>query len=241
MKQKGLGRGLDAIFGSEHLDARLKPMTEMAEISVSAIFPVPEGYFENLTSEVMNRLPEKEKLIAVQTEPTMWQKVRPWLYMTCLLYTSSPIKDFVLIGNLTQLPQCREVFSKMEAIYHVGLSGVPPDMSGAPENSNFKLVTFGNFHRPLRYNSPDCPVCAGHVRCSKEGRPQELGSLGFSFQPLRYNSPDCPVCTGLSGASAEQRLLQAPTATCSALIARQRVKNCPPQFMGTCLGRKSII
>ena len=43
-------------------------------------FRVPEGYFENLTSEVMNRLPEKEKLIAVQTEPTMWQKVRPWLY-----------------------------------------------------------------------------------------------------------------------------------------------------------------
>ncbi len=32
-------------------------------------FRVPEGYFENLTSEVMNRLPEKEKLIAVQTEP----------------------------------------------------------------------------------------------------------------------------------------------------------------------------
>ena len=31
-------------------------------------FRVPEGYFENLTSEVMNRLPEKEKLIAVQTE-----------------------------------------------------------------------------------------------------------------------------------------------------------------------------
>ena len=37
-------------------------------------FRVPEGYFENLTSEVMNRLPEKEKLIAVQTEPTMWHK-----------------------------------------------------------------------------------------------------------------------------------------------------------------------
>ena len=47
-------------------------------------FRVPEGYFENLTSEVMNRLPEKEKLIAVQTEPTMWQKVRPWLYMTAM-------------------------------------------------------------------------------------------------------------------------------------------------------------
>ena len=47
-------------------------------------FRVPDGYFENLTSEVMNRLPEKEKLIAVQTEPTMWQQVRPWLYMTAM-------------------------------------------------------------------------------------------------------------------------------------------------------------
>ena len=47
-------------------------------------FHVPEGYFENLTSEIMNRLPEKEKLTAVQTEPTMWQKVKPWLYMTAM-------------------------------------------------------------------------------------------------------------------------------------------------------------
>jgi hypothetical protein len=50
-------------------------------------------------------------------------------------------------------------------------------MSGAPENSNFKLVTFENLQRPLRYNSPDCPVYTGHVRCSKEGRPPELASL----------------------------------------------------------------
>jgi hypothetical protein len=38
---------------------------------------------------------------------------------------------------------------------------VPPDMSGAPEDSGLKLVTFGNFQRPFRYNSPDCPVCTG--------------------------------------------------------------------------------
>ena len=30
MKQKGLGRGLDAIFLSEALDAQLKPMRQMA-------------------------------------------------------------------------------------------------------------------------------------------------------------------------------------------------------------------
>jgi hypothetical protein len=69
------------------------------------------------------------------------------------------------------------------------------------------------------------------VRCAPDmsgapwkNGPPELASLGFSFQPLRYNSPDCPVCTGLSGASAEQRLLQAPTATCTAFIARQRAQ-----------------
>jgi hypothetical protein len=66
-------------------------------------------------------------------------------------------------------------------------------MSGAPEDSNFKLVAFGNFQRQLGYNSPDCPVYTGHVRCSKEERPQELASLGNSLRVLRYNSPDCLV------------------------------------------------
>jgi hypothetical protein len=102
--------------------------------------------------------------------------------------------------------------------------------------------------RLLWSGAPDCPVChrtclvhqrtqvsnssssgisRGHsaiihrtVRCSKEGRPQDLASLGFSLQPIRYKSPDCPVCTGLSGASTEQRLLQAPTATCRAFNTR---------------------
>lgn len=32
---------------------------------------------------------------------------------------NSSIKDFVLIGNLTQLPQCKEVFPKMEEMYGV--------------------------------------------------------------------------------------------------------------------------
>ena len=56
----------------------------LKKVGTENAFHVPEGYFENLTSEIMNRLPEKEKLIAVQTEPTMWQKVRPWLYMTAM-------------------------------------------------------------------------------------------------------------------------------------------------------------
>jgi hypothetical protein len=67
---------------------------------------------------------------------------------------------------------------------------VPPDSVRCTRGLQLKLVALGNFQRPLRYNSPDCPVCTGHVRCSKEGRPQELASLGFSLQPRRYNSSD---------------------------------------------------
>jgi hypothetical protein len=66
-------------------------------------------------------------------------------------------------------------------------------MSGAPEDCDFELFTFGKFQRQLHYNSPDCPVYIGHVRCSNEERPPELASLGNSFPLLRYNSPDCPV------------------------------------------------
>jgi hypothetical protein len=97
-------------------------------------------------------------------------------------------------------------------------------MSGAPEDSDFKLVTFGKFQRRLRYNSPDCPVYTGHVRCSKEERPPELASLGNSLQPLRYNSPDCPVYTGLSGVTAGQRLLRRQWLPAGVINARQRAQ-----------------
>lgn len=47
-------------------------------------FRVPDGYFENLASEVMSRLPEKEKPAFVKREPTKWERVKPWLYMTAM-------------------------------------------------------------------------------------------------------------------------------------------------------------
>lgn len=47
-------------------------------------FRVPDGYFENLTSEVMSRLPEKETPVFIKKEPTKWEKVKPWLYMTAM-------------------------------------------------------------------------------------------------------------------------------------------------------------
>ena len=42
MKQpKGLGRGLDAIFGTDAVDAKLKPMSQMTEIDIAEIIPNP--------------------------------------------------------------------------------------------------------------------------------------------------------------------------------------------------------
>ena len=41
MKQKGLGRGLDAIFGGEAPVVKAKPMSQMAEIAVKDIIPNP--------------------------------------------------------------------------------------------------------------------------------------------------------------------------------------------------------
>lgn len=46
-------------------------------------FRVPEGYFEGFASDLMSRLPEKEKN-DVRREPTTWEKVRPWLYMAAM-------------------------------------------------------------------------------------------------------------------------------------------------------------
>jgi hypothetical protein len=51
-------------------------------------------------------------------------------------------------------------------VWRTGLSGVPPDSVWCPGLIDFKLATFGFLEKPLRYNSPDCPVCHRTVRCA---------------------------------------------------------------------------
>ena len=46
-------------------------------------FKVPEHYFEDFSEELMNKLPEKE-ILPVSQEITLWQRVKPWLYMTAM-------------------------------------------------------------------------------------------------------------------------------------------------------------
>ena len=55
----------------------------LKKIGTENPFRVPEGYFEGFTSDLMSRLPEKEKT-DVHREPTTWEKVRPWLYTAAM-------------------------------------------------------------------------------------------------------------------------------------------------------------
>ena len=48
----------------------------LKKVGTENAFHVPEGYFENFTSELMNRLPEKEKLA--------FERVKPWAYMAAM-------------------------------------------------------------------------------------------------------------------------------------------------------------
>jgi hypothetical protein len=45
-------------------------------------FKTPEGYFENLTENILAQLPEKtENEIRI---PSLWERVKPWIYMAAM-------------------------------------------------------------------------------------------------------------------------------------------------------------
>ena len=57
MKQKGLGRGLDAIFGG-NIEVKVKPMEEMVKVSISDIIPNPTQPRTNFDEEALEELAE---------------------------------------------------------------------------------------------------------------------------------------------------------------------------------------
>ncbi len=63
--QKGLGRGLDAIFGSEPVDAKLKPMSQMAQIDIEAIIPNPTQPRTQFDEEALDELADSIRQLGV--------------------------------------------------------------------------------------------------------------------------------------------------------------------------------
>jgi hypothetical protein len=87
-----------------------------------------------------------------------------------------------------------------------------------------ELVTFGKIQRRLRYNSLDCPVYNGQCPVLQGRAALELASFGNSQRLVRYNSPDMSSVHRTVRCDIEATDTSAPTATCSALNARQRTQ-----------------
>lgn len=67
-------------------------------------FRVPDHYFESFTQELMNKLPEKEPM-PLMSEPTLWERVKPWLYMTAMFCgIMLSVKVFVEVPPKDEFP-----------------------------------------------------------------------------------------------------------------------------------------
>ena len=65
MKQKGLGRGLDAIFGSEKLTVKATPMNQMDEIAIEQIIPNPTQPRTQFDDEALRELADSIRQLGV--------------------------------------------------------------------------------------------------------------------------------------------------------------------------------
>ena len=67
-------------------------------------FRVPDHDFENFTQELMNKLPEKDPM-PLMSEPTLWERVKPWLYMTAMFCgIMLSVKVFVGVPQKDEFP-----------------------------------------------------------------------------------------------------------------------------------------
>jgi hypothetical protein len=109
---------------------------------------------------------------------------------------------------------------KAPLVWRTGLSGVPPDMSGAPEDSNANSPPSGISRgtRAIIHQTVRCTPDS--VRCAKKKRPQELASFGNLQRLVRYNSPDMSGVHRTVRCNSGATDFSAPTATCGALNAR---------------------
>ncbi len=65
MKQKGLGRGLDAIFGDGVADVKNKPMSEMTEVRIEKIMPNPTQPRKVFDDEALEELAESIRTLGL--------------------------------------------------------------------------------------------------------------------------------------------------------------------------------
>ncbi len=79
--------------------------TLLKKIGKDNSFKVPDGYFANLTSEVMNRLPAEETNTIAESPVSMWTKVKPLLYLAAMFVGAALIiRSFSVDNNIAESP-----------------------------------------------------------------------------------------------------------------------------------------
>lgn len=73
--------------------------TLLKKIGKDNSFKVPDGYFANLTSEVMNRLPDEETITFAESPVSMWTKVKPLLYLAAMFVGAALIIRSFSVDN----------------------------------------------------------------------------------------------------------------------------------------------
>jgi hypothetical protein len=101
---------------------------------------------------------------------------------------------------------------------------VPPDNVRCTREPCAELLSLGNFQSRRAIIHRTCPVYTGQCTVLQEDAALELGSLGNLQRPLRYNSPDISGVHRTVRCNCGATATSAPTATCSALNARQRAQ-----------------
>jgi hypothetical protein len=81
---------------------------------------------------------------------------------------------------------------KAAVVWRTGLSGVPLDSVRCTRDINSELATFGFLEMPLRYNSPDCPVCHAEQRLTAPTVVCKSEQCVNSARTLRAESEQAP-------------------------------------------------
>ena len=75
-------------------------------------FTVPEGYFENLTQNIMSVLPEQESIYSTTIKVTPWMRIRPYLYAAAafagIFFCIKAAVGITSSNNMTEISEAQE-------------------------------------------------------------------------------------------------------------------------------------
>ncbi len=103
----------------------------LKKIGKESSFKVSDGYFEKLTSEVMDKLPEKEKVVFEEQHVTTWTRIKPLLYMAAMFIGAALIIRAVSFNHTSDVA---DGTTKKIAVVDIGNEQVSDELLDATLN-----------------------------------------------------------------------------------------------------------